>query len=110
LNYLSIDIFYFFTVFKFFGGTGGFTPGGIGGIPGGTTPVGTPTPAGGIPGAPAGTAGLFGIACLIMKKSATKIIIIKITIAAGLLFFWSAIIHPLSIKKRILFLIIKTQI
>ena len=62
--------------------------GGIGG-PGISAP-------GGVGG---GVAGLFGIACLMMKKSATRMIIIRIATAAGLLFFWSAMIHLLSFNE-----------
>jgi len=48
-----------------------------------------PSIAGGI----GGTAAFFGIACLIIKNSATRIIIIRITTPAGL-FFLSAIFSP----------------
>ena len=68
------------------GGAGVSAPGGGGG--------GGGVPGISIPGGVTGAGGLFGIACLIMKKSATRIIIIRITTPAGLLFFPSAIFIP----------------
>jgi hypothetical protein len=68
------------------GGGGGTSPSGGGG--------GTSGPAGG-----GGTAGaLFGIACLIIKNNATRIMIIRITTAAGFCFFSAISSHLLSLK------------
>jgi hypothetical protein len=89
----------------FAGAAGAALPAGAGMTPV-SGPIAPPGPgAGGAPagGPPAGGAGaFFGMACFMMKNSATKIMIIKIATAAGLLFFCSAIvlIHPLSTKVQ----------
>lgn len=72
---------------------------------------GTSGPAGG-----GGTAGaLFGIACLMIKNKATRIIIIRITTAAGFCFFSAIFSHLLSFLNlnfyfNIFFLICQVKI
>jgi hypothetical protein len=60
----------------------------------------SPSGAGGTAGAPlsgaVGAGTLFGIVCLMIKNKATRIIIIRITTAAGFCFFSAIFSHLLS--------------